>query len=557
MIRVDGFKRPYNISISKDGYIACLTEGLKTKLYIFYNGKLYHSSSIDSLGISECSHLAFNNHNEIAFIDEKKHRLCLYNIALRKVASIQLPGKKYGTIYYDGTNNNYYISILDLSQIISISYPNFSIDVYYNYSNIQDCKSVNGIVIIDDRIILLDKDQSAVYEIIRNQNDYTFNRYLKYGRNGHGNTRIPSDIIKYCNQIVIVDKNNYLIQYFDLHMEFSGQLGGKGPGNNQFDLPVSACEYMNDIYICDKNNDRIVRVDNNKNFSVEISTKFMKGHLRRPSGVSVGMNGDIFVTDRSNNSIQIFDNKFNFIKLLGGVNITLNRPSSICLYNTDDNEIVFAVIERKLGYNSSLKYYKTNEGYDFLDNYMVFNESILNDPQDMDMSKSGIIHVADTLNRRIIQINLSGHIINQVDMKKISNNERILIKTICVRDDDHVFTADFDECVIYEFNNKLKIVNTINISNYKKQISVIRSVYALENILILCTRGANQVIIIDYSGKIITNISSESKTGYNWNHPVKICSDGGEGLLIVDKENDRVVNLSNDYSVKTHFGVYK
>ena len=80
----------------------------------------------------------------------------------------------------------------------------------------------------------------------------------------------------------------------------------------------------------------------------------------------------------------------------------------------------------------------------------------MNDPQDMDISISGLIHIADTLNRRVIQIDLNGKIVIQVDMKKISNNERILIKTVFVRNDGAVFTADFDKCIVYQFNIKLE-----------------------------------------------------------------------------------------------------
>ena len=554
MISVEGFVRPFKISIAMNGDIACLTKSPTIKLYVFLKNGEYYCKNIFDIGISDCTNLTFNNKNEIALIDNKNCRLCLYSMELNQISNFDLPGSKYGTLHYDKNNEYFYLSVLDLSIILKISSNCSASSIFFDYSKIKDCKNVNGLAVKNNSLILLDTSQSALFEIILGKSKNNFRRYLEYGRSGIGKVRQPSDVIIFNNQIVIIDKHNYLIQFFDLKLKFTEQIGEKGPGINQFDLPVSACEYEEELYICDQNNDRIVCLDNNKIFNLAITNKFKEGVLRRPSGIAVGQDGKIFVTDRSNNVLQIFDKNLKFVELLGSKYLKLNRPSSISIFNKEKDKIVIAVLERKLGNDSSLNFYKSNNELASFKHYKKFDDSVLNDPQDMDISISGVIHVADTLSRRIIQIDLNGKIVNQVDMKKTSNNERILVKTIHVRDDGHVFTADFDECIVYEFNSKLEIIRELDFSVYKEKIHVIRAVFALGENLILCTRGIDQVLVVDYGGNIIRGINCKDETGYDWNHPVKICGNRRGGIFIIDKENDRVISLAKDLSIKSCFG---
>jgi hypothetical protein len=127
-------------------------------------------------------------------------------------------------------------------------------------------------------------------------------------------------------------------------------------------------------------------------------------------------------------------------------------------------------------------------------------------------------------------------------MAKISNNTRILVKSVSVREDGDIFTADFDECIVYHLDSSLNLKNKIDFSQYKKNIKVIRSICALENSLILCVRGKNQVLKAIYSGEIISPLTLKN---VDWRNPVKISKTRNDKLYISDKENDRVVKIES------------
>ena len=91
--------------------------------------------------------------------------------------------------------------------------------------------------------------------------------------------------------------------------------------------------------------------------------------------------------------------------------------------------------------------------------------------------------IADTLNRSILEVNLKGEIINKVDMSKISGNARILVKSVYCREDGHIFTADFEKCIIYQFDRFLNLICKIDLSKKLNHIKVIRSIYANKKLI--------------------------------------------------------------------------
>lgn len=134
-------------------------------------------------------------------------------------------------------------------------------------------------------------------------------------------------------------------------------------------------------------------------------------------------------------------------------------------------------------------------------------------------------------------------------MVETSGNKMILVKTVCVREDGDVFTADFDECTVYHFDSELNIKNKINFLEIKSKIHKIRAVYATKDFLILCVRGENEVLIFNYEAELLKEVHSKIKSGIDWNHPVKICKKESGEILIADKENDRIIMFDNDVNL--------
>ena len=145
---------------------------------------------------------------------------------------------------------------------------------------------------------------------------------------------------------------------------------------------------------------------------------------------------------------------------------------------------------------------------------------------------------------RIVNININGSIKNEVNLAKVSGNSRILIKTIFVRDDGYVFTADFDECIIYKFDSNLKYLERIDYSSYKEQFIVLRAIYVSMNEIYLCVRGQSQLCVGDFLGNIKRKIVIKKSSELSWNHPVKICKNIKGDIVVADKENDRLILIN-------------
>ena len=551
--KAKGFRRPFAISISSAGHIVCLSKAPKKKIYIFHPNADVVAKDLAQLGISDAGSLAINENDEIVILDKISMELIWFDLQLNKILSLELPGSSYGAMKFEKASNKLYVSVLDLFVVLKINSDGSSMSHFFDYSSIEGCGHVNGLAIKGNRLILLDTAQAALFDVSMFEGKFDFTKHLKYGKGGGGQVRNPTDVNIVDDLIVVHDYHNYFTQFFDKNLNFLYQVGGKGQGINQFDLPVSGYAADDDLYICDQNNDRVVLLNSkSRKFSVIAEDTFIEGYLRRPSGIAVDGHQRIYVADRSNGVIQLFDENLNFLEILSVEHGQLHRPSSIAVFENNGDKQV-AIIERKSGNDSSLSIYSLSEDKKMLRLCRQFNGDIpLNDPQDMAVSKNGHIYVADTLNRRIIRVGFDGKLINQVDMVGISGNKRVLVKTIFVTDDDNVFTADFDKCIVYQFDSNLQIKDKIDFSSMKNELQVLRAVYATKSYLLLCVRGENQVLIADYQGVILKAVDCKKQTGLDWNQPVNICAIKNGSIFIADKENDRVIKFDNNIDLITH-----
>jgi len=540
------FRRPYSIAISSCGIVACLIRPTTSKLVLIPpSGKNILSININTIGLKGAQSIAINHKNEIIILDHINSTLFWFDQNLKFISSLRLPGKKYGTMKFCTQTNQIYISVLDQSKVITVdSDISKEFSTLFSYSNVDSISSIDGLVLLErNKLLIIDKELSSLFIVSLNKKEMSIKKFLEYGRNGFGKIRRPTDVNVVGELIAVHDNDNYLIQFFDYNMKFLLQVGGKGEDIGSFDLPVSGFTANDDLFVCDQNNDRIVKLNAFNNFKCEVivTDKFEEGLLSRPSGISF-YKDLLFIADRSNGVIQVFDKDCKYLFILNIKDKILNRPSSISIIKTEHQEIA-VIIERRSGSNCLLNFYSLSADLKSAQYINTIDSKFsMNDPQDMDSDTSSNVYIADTLNRRIIKINVDGQLISQVDMAKISNNTRILVKSVSVRDDGDIFTADFDECIVYHLDSSLNLKNKIDFSQYKKNIKVIRSICALESSLILCVRGKNQVLKALYSGEIITPLSLKN---VDWRNPVKISKTSNDMLYISDKENDRVVKIES------------
>lgn len=403
-----------------------------------------------------------------------------------------------------------------------------------DFTNFQDFDFFDG------KYFLLNQSKAQV--IVGNIYNSQVTKFLKFGRGGYGYARDPSSINIIDGEIFINDLKNYLIQKFDSNYEFINQIGSKGDGDYEFDLSYfSSFDQNNKRLICsDFNNDRVISLNLKlDNFELILKGKYEDGFYRRPSSIDFDKKGNCFIANRSSGNIFLANKDLNFITNIN-LNKTLHRPACIGILCNYVNPLM-AIIERKMS-KSVLSIFEISNDRRSLTMIKKIDHLNINDPQDMIVSKKGIIYIADTLNRRILRVNLEEDAWKDVDLTNLSNNKKILIKTVSVNNKGEIFTADFNYFKIYKFDEKLNFICEYDLSYLKREHKVIRAIGFCKDKIFLGTRGRNQVIFWD-SEKKLENKFNINYVKSNWNNPVKIIS-YNDNVYFADKENDRVVGYN-------------
>lgn len=547
--QIPGFSRPYKVVVSSANDLVVLSRSPEQVLFILFSDGSYNHFKMSDLGIQNPEFLSINNEDQIFILDSSSGVLHNFDIHMRKLASMKLPGREFGSMIFSKEMDSLYLSVIEKSEIISIKKD--VISKYFDYSQINQCNAANAIAVMRNRLMILNSSDSSLFDIELTENNFSYKKYLSHGRGGNGKVRNPTDINVCERYIVINDNHNYMLQFFDHDMNFEFQIGSKGNDLGYFDLPIDSCFKHKHIYICDMNNDRIITYNIESNLlGVETEREFIPGFLNRPSGVTHDQTANIYVADRSSGFIQRFNKEMEFIDLVGTENLNLQRPSSISFFQKNQ-EFFFAIIERRYSSVAELGIFSSKNG-ELVKNAQSFSHLNLNDPQDMEVTTAGEIIIADTLNRRIIKVDLYGNLIGQIDMASVSGNERILVKCISIREDNHIFTADFNNCVVYHFDEMMTLKRTIDFSHIQDGIKVIRSLLARNDELILCVRGNNQVIVSNYQGEIVNRIEISKKDSIGWRNPVKVHQMLDEEVIICDKENDRLLVFDRDLESIKH-----
>lgn len=543
MITISNFRRPFAASFKSSKKFAILINTGEVELLTSWDEGEVLRKNISDMGLKSAQCLHINKNNQVVILDGIQNKVMWFDMFFNFLGELCFNSEEI--VYFKRSlfDKELYIILKDSKKVISISEEiTSSFKTILDYSSFPELYSSSIVLRVSkNEFLFLDSKKSYLHSVIfEKKKIISCKNFLNFGRNGRGYARNPTDINQLNNSIIINDNDNYLLQCFDLNLEFKHQIGGKGDSNSKFDLPVAGCVSNNTLHICDQNNDRIVRYhQNSKTFEEIIIDQFKPGNLSRPSGITFN-NDLLYVADRSNSKIQIFDKDLNFISLLN-TNKTLHRPSSIACLDQCSKPVI-AIIERRDGDNSSLSLYEIKK--DFSAKYIEFKldpNIFLHDPQDLDADSEGKIYIANTLNRNLIKVNRSGEVECSADLAKISNNPRILIKCVNIRHyDNHIFTADFDNKIIYEFNESLNYLSSIDLS-HERRITCIRSIFATPEYLLIAVRGDHEVLKINYHGEILQSLELENISSCSWNHPVKISYGKEENIYISDKENDRII----------------
>ncbi len=120
-----------------------------------------------------------------------------------------------------------------------------------------------------------------------------------------GNFQDPKGIsIDPMGSIYVADTGADLLLRFNASGDSTGEVGGYGWGDFQFDMPFDVCATNGvEIYVADYNNNRIEKFDRTLANVATLSTDQSNDESKRfgyPSGVAVSRLGDLFICDDEN-----------------------------------------------------------------------------------------------------------------------------------------------------------------------------------------------------------------------------------------------------------------
>lgn len=346
------------------------------------------------------------------------------------------------------------------------------------------------------------------------------------------NTRIITSLVIFQNRIILVDQRNYCLQIYNLKGKFLRRIGSKGDGIRNFDLPTEIKIYKNDLVLSDQNNDRFITI--NKNFKNKLLKKRYKkkNDLNRPIK-SLIIGKFLYVLDRENCRIQIFNLKLNFLKTFQ-LKKTINlKPNSFC-HSIKNN--CFFILYRGSNYKNFLIKYNNN--------LKVTRKKKINtlDAQDICCSNN-YLFIANTLGRSIDKYDLNLNFIKKLQIDTLSNNSKVLIKNICIDQNDNIFIGTFDDFKIFKFDVNLKLINSFSLNKYAEELKVLRSIIIDRednNIMYLLNRGKYPIWLYSIKKNKILEKVNIFKNNLFLRNPTSI-SMLHKNLFICDKENDRIV----------------
>ncbi|QDU78791.1 Putative 2-aminoethylphosphonate import ATP-binding protein PhnT [Polystyrenella longa] len=203
-------------------------------------------------------------------------------------------------------------------------------------------------------------------------------------------------------RIAVADTHYHRVVFFNEQGDVVSMLGERGDKPGQFIYPVSITEDQNEnFYVCEYGgNDRIQKFDRDGNFLLSFGGfGTADNEFQRASGIT-WHDGRIYAADAINNRIQVFTEEGKHLATWGSTEhpLELNYPYDIAAGPED----VFYVVEYGSG-----RVTKLNKQGQLLARYGSIGTGLgqFNTPWGITVDQQNNVFVADTGNRRVIQLN--------------------------------------------------------------------------------------------------------------------------------------------------------
>ncbi len=536
------FSRPSSIAIIGKNYLFCKCEQDDKGLYRF------HIDGSGKLNLLEKAYLrepllfiksgAENFFLGVGSCGSKFH---FYDIDLNLLGSYAFsPTSKITTINYDKNSQRLLVALNveeSLSNVIVCSLNSelrVCIEAVYEISS----KNISGLLFVNFfTLIISDCDASEVYFYDTSSDKRKVIAYS--GRDGNGYVRAPGTLVQLDNYFAVIDRDNYLVQFFSMQGVFRGQIGGKGISINSFDLPLDIVVDRNLMIIADMNNDRLISFkygDEVWNGRAGFERSFSAGTLSRPVSVRCILN-NIYIADRSNGRVQVFDENLVYIKHFpNNPDLLFKQPTSLCSLEVESKSCLAILSRNSNSGIPAISILDVQTGDEILQKELPE----LSDPQGMVESGPGKLCVMDTLNRRAVLYDENCNLIQECNLAKLSRFDRFLCRVPSVIDEELYF-CDYHKDIVVVLNRELKYLRTFSIDMSRLKMSNIRKIQKIGKNFLVIGRGEEELAII-FDDLMVGAVSFFEKSIFST--VADVCISSNENAYFVLKERDTVLKYS-------------
>jgi sugar lactone lactonase YvrE len=197
------------------------------------------------------------------------------------------------------------------------------------------------------------------------------------------------------------------------------------------------------------------------------------------------------------------------------------------------------VLEYEEKYPNIVRPIKTFGGYPDPGKY-------LRDPIAAAFSSDGTLLVADSGNRRVVELDLEGHILQTFGDESI--DRKIINPTAIAQDGDDIYVADGGANSILIFSNKGRLKQRWDgFGSAPKQFRDPRGISVSKTRVAVADTGNNRIQIFDKKGNLET-IIDRGDGDVPFNEPSGVSFDDRDGVWIADTHNNRISRY--DFSLK-------
>ncbi|XP_077983416.1 E3 ubiquitin-protein ligase TRIM71-like [Glandiceps talaboti] len=249
-------------------------------------------------------------------------------------------------------------------------------------------------------------------------------------------------------RIIVADRSNNRIQFFDTNGRFIYKFGSAGSRNGQFDRPAGVVvDNKNRIIVADKDNHRIQIFTIEGQFMFKFGEKGVKnGQFNYPWDVAASPEGRILVSDTRNHRIQLFAPDGTFLNKYGFEGALwkhFDSPRGVA-FNHEGHMVVTDFNNHRL-----LVIHPDFQSARFLGSEGSSNGQFLR-PQGVAIDPEGHIIVADSRNHRVQVFTPNGNFLCKFGLPGTGPSQVDRPSGICVSPDGLIIVVDFG-------NNRVQI----------------------------------------------------------------------------------------------------